>query len=250
MPGVYPSCVICSRIAFSNNLNEKIGEEELKRVNPLNYMMTHKIPNGDVSYYEHLVGDSPSKISIEGVGDSMILSKIVDDLKITDCNRFNDFESCIDNYDCSWSDGKCSFWNWWEGGNEIYLEDYVEDESSPPNEELAVVFMQISSPGHWDAPTNTLKAGLGGIAAGSILFGPKFLSGAGKLAINPWSWVVLAIAGVAQQGSVYHSRGLTAGYCGDISMGAEARNGCSVVRVVNYNVDDLRNYCAVIESIP
>jgi cystathionine beta-lyase len=38
--------------------------------------------------------------------------------------------------------------------------------------------------------------------------------------------------------------------CGDVSVGKDARDGCSVVRTVNYNVKDLSQYCSIIESIP
>ena len=51
-----------------------------------------------------------------------------------------------------------------------------------------------------------------------------------------------------QQASVEAKQGVAEGYCGDIALGDDARNGCSVVRTVDYDVKDLRKHCAVIES--
>ena len=77
------------------------------------------------------------------------------------------------------------------------------------------------------------------------------LSKAGR-AITPFTKVVAVaalIAGIAQQGSVAYNRDVTAGYCGDVSSGGEERDGCSVVRTVNYNKEEIGSYCSVIESI-
>jgi len=52
----------------------------------------------------------------------------------------------------------------------------------------------------------------------------------------------------AQMGSVAINQYITAGYCGDVSYGDNAREGCSVVRLVDYNITEIKKYCAVIES--
>jgi len=55
---VYPSCVICSRIAFDK---ESLAEKgiDIEERNVLNYMLTHKIPNGEKSYYGYSSDELP-----------------------------------------------------------------------------------------------------------------------------------------------------------------------------------------------
>ena len=50
-------------------------------------------------------------------------------------------------------------------------------------------------------------------------------------------------------GNVAYNRAISAGYCGDFEVGSEARNGCSSVRTINYNPEDLSKYCSIVESI-
>lgn len=49
------SCVICSRIAFDDDslIKSKIDKD---KINVFNYMITHKIPNKEISYYNKIVG--------------------------------------------------------------------------------------------------------------------------------------------------------------------------------------------------
>ena len=56
------------------------------------------------------------------------------------------------------------------------------------------------------------------------------------------------VAAAAQQINIIHQRGVTAGYCGDVTVGSEAREGCSSVRLVDYDLEQIKTYCSVIES--
>jgi hypothetical protein len=60
---VYSSCVICSRIAFDKEGLEK-SNIDLDKVNVIGYMRTHKVPNGDLTYYEYLAKED-GKISVD-----------------------------------------------------------------------------------------------------------------------------------------------------------------------------------------
>ena len=69
------------------------------------------------------------------------------------------------------------------------------------------------------------------------------------------SWPVVIgaaiIFGVPQIG-VLINRHVSAGKCGDVSLGGmsgDAGSGCSVVRAVNYNEEEIGSYCSVVESI-
>jgi hypothetical protein len=210
--GIYPSCVICSRIAFDQANLEKAGID-LKEVNIMKYMMTHAIHGKNISYYSYL-SDERGLISVK---NNMDLKEISFD-----------------------KDGKLI-----EG-------DKVETQNLPQtipgqndSQELAVLFMQISS------PKNVLKNSLTtiGVTWGTgALLSPVMSV---KKLLSPWTYAVLAVVGVYQAYSVEQNKAVSASKCDDVSSsGSEAREGCSVVRTVNYNLEDIRNYCSYIESIP
>ncbi len=216
--GVYPSCVICSRIAFDEGLDVELDDMDV-----FDYMRRHKIPNGEISYYEYLTSEG-GKMS---VGDSLTIADIGED---EDGNPVANPDDSITITDDS-------------------LEDPFEG-----NDEMAILFMQISAPEHGDSILNIGKAALG-VGIGSFV-GPSWVrKGVVKVAKAiglKGGLITLGVAVVAagaQQINVAHNRGVTAGYCGDVSVGKDARNGCSVVRTVRYNSTEIGKYCSVLESI-
>ncbi len=213
------SCIICSRIAFDKENLEK-SEINLKEIDVMKYMMTHAVPDKDISYYGYIAGEGG-------------LISVKDDIQIIDIDEVKTDDG---------TELKL-------GNNlNIDLEDVPQEAAD--TEELAVVFMQVSAPSHTGVIKNTLSTlGIGyGVSFG---LAPKII---GKTAVaalkSPWTWIAIAIAGAYQQGSVAYNRAITAGYCGDVSSGGEERDGCSVVRTINYNIEDISKYCSVVESIP
>lgn len=223
--GVYPTCVICSRIAFDEKL-----DLDLEKMNVLKYMKEYKIPEGDVSYYEYLAKEG-GKISVE---EPLTVKKIVEE-------ETDEGKKLIATE---------------EDSENIILEEVkkeIRETQGGKKDELAILFMQISAPTHGDSALNIGKAVLGIGIVGGYFAGPSAVISGIKAVGLKGGLIVLgtAIVGVGvQQINVAYNRGVTAGYCGDISVGQEARNGCSVVRAVNYNSSDIRKYCSVIESIP
>jgi len=222
---VYPTCMLCSRIAFDVASLEKTGVD-LSKIDVLEYMMSHKVPGKNVSYYSYLEGTSPAKIAVSEDISLPILTKTLTDGK----------------EEIALSSGKA------------LVEPYNEEQEAGKPEELGVLFMQISSPQQGQAAINAGNTILG-LAVGSYISGPI-----GTIARNTITGTcksnliicgsILAIAGIAQQANVARNRAITAGYCGDVSIGTDARNGCSAVRTINYGADDISDYCSVIESIP
>ncbi len=217
--GVYSTCVICSRVAFDEKLDLNLDE-----MNVLDYMVRHRIPDGEVSYYEYLTSEG-GKMS---VGDS---------LTITDIDKDEEGNPIVE------EEGDLETINFKE------LEDPFESK-----DEMAILFMQISAPEHGDSILNIGKAVLG-VGIGSFV-GPSWVrKGVVKVAKAiglKGGLITLGVAVVAagaQQINVAHSRGVTAGYCGDVSVGKDARNGCSVVRTVKYNAEEIDKYCSVLENI-
>lgn len=220
---VYPSCIVCSRIAFDKDFDANI----LREVNVEEYMRTHRIPTGNISYWEYFVGENDAKISFEG---DLILPK-VEEGKV-----FVDEKTGV------------------EKGDSINLEE-VKVTFNDPSEsaELAVVFTQFSVPIAKEAAWNLAEAGLiGGFVIGSNSITSKIFSKTvGFTGVYGKVAAALAVVGTAgyQQWNIAENRGVSAGYCGDLVVGSGSREGCSTIRVVNYNAEDLKQYCSIIESL-
>jgi len=219
---IYPSCIICSRIALDTK-SLKDDNVDLSKIDVEGYMASHLVPDKDVTYLQYIGGKKVSVSKIE----------FKEDVK-------------------------------GEGGQEIIKSGTLlepKDISELPKDnslldkEHAILFMQVTAPKHGES---TLEIG-------NVLFGTTLISfalapigtakslftlGKGVVAHPGVAALILAIAGATQQGMVAYNRYIAAGYCGDVSTGGEARNGCSVVRTVVYNANDIAQYCPNIESIP
>ena len=250
---VYPTCVICSRIAFDENL--KLNEGTLEEVNPFKYMATHKVPDKEISYYEFLSREK-AEFSIEN-GDLIkdgktleVLQKELED-KLTPgyFEQFNngiklDFEEICK--EKATSDETIDIQECVAELNE--LTNMVE-EVKGENKDIGILFMQISTTGHFDSLKNlAYTTAIGGTAGHFMSFGAT-TSLVSKIPTKI-KLIVVAATILFQQGTVLYNKDVTAGYCGDISVGNEAREGCSVVRTVPYDLENLKKYCSVIESIP
>jgi hypothetical protein len=214
------SCVICSRIAFDKVNLEKAGIK-LEDIDLERYMVTHFISGKNETYYSYLAGEK-GKISINN-------NIVVPDEQGNNVNLISSSETS----------------------------EITKDESQLVKSD-AILFMQVTSPGY----ASSAKA-IGGIlfsgTVGSVAIAPvatvKGFSSLGKLCgSNLVAGAIcaglLAIAGVTQQGMVAYNRNIAAGYCGDVSVGENARNGCSVVRTVIYNAEEISQYCGNIEGLP
>ena len=221
---VYPSCVICSRIAFDMESLNKTGidEKELAKINIDEYMASHLVPNQQITYNELLSGDGPAKVAIRG---DILNSSFIDARSdIVDLSASQDPNSNL----------------------------------ALQSKEIAVLFMQISAPSHLTTVKNVGITALG-VATSAFITAPKTTAKAGmqvgKLCLSG-GWVgpavcggILVIAGIYQQSNIAYQRAKTAGYCGDVSTGDNARNGCSVVRTVGYNASEINQYCVAVESV-
>lgn len=217
----YPSCVICSRIAF----DDKDSNLDLSLMNVHRYMSTHKVPGKEYTYAQYLTSNTDIKNLANNVGGINY-----DDL-MDFADKFADTTVSRD--------------------SNIPAFEKMSTDSSGVKKENAVLFMQIVSPKHSDSFTNGVAA-IGLSLGASYILAPTLTTTATRALVkSPWTWVALAIAGVYQQGSIAYNRAVTAGYCSDVmTSGQNARDGCSVVRTTNYDVKGISDYCPNIESIP
>jgi hypothetical protein len=253
---VYPSCVICSRIAFDNTALLKKGIR-IEDIDVTKYMMTHAIPGEtNLSYYNYLTGGG-AKINL---GD-MVTSN-VDQVQISEGQNAEDFPS----------------------SNDFAVGDLGDPKTlNNKPDEMAITFMQISGPSAGNVLQNDLKLAMSFLGFGmaykpgsffttatttSTYKNPiirdtlgRFAKGSGKIITKTSTKIatttltkVIVVAAIVtlgvQQVNVAANRAVTAGYCGDVSTGSESRDGCSVVRTTNYNATEIAQYCSIIESIP
>lgn len=258
---VYPSCVICTRVAFDRESLTK-AKIDLNKVDPLSYMTTRLVPGRNITYYEYLVG--------EGVAAPPSVAENLFTKEPTLPGEVSEEEKKTAEYQIQQTAGSYEF------------QAEARENLDIDQDSLAIMFMQITSPGHAEAFENLVEAGataLGisfslkpgafirkGVApvatklpalklGGKIISkAPSLVTGtASRLVLTPATKIIAAIAiavGIFQQANVAWQRGVSAGYCGDVSTGDEARNGCTVVRTIVYEPESINDYCAVIESIP
>lgn len=215
------SCVVCTRIAFDKQSLMAAGVD-LNKINLQDYMLTHFVENKDVTYYQYLAGNN----GLFDLGDKEFKVMPVNDAS----NRL------VEN-----SGGTLA-------PNEI--RNIQQADSSDLFKSDSILFMQISSPEHGEALQTSLKD-LGLVWGSGVLLAPKMALGATTTLAKSWYfWGAAALAGLYQQGSIAWNRGISARYCGDMTVGGEGRGGCSVVRVVNYDAEDISKYCNNIEGLP
>ncbi|MDO8517629.1 MAG: hypothetical protein Q7S33_05905 [Nanoarchaeota archaeon] len=255
--GVYPTCVVCSRIAFDSKKLEEAGitNDDLAKIDVMGYMRTHLIPGGSITYYDYLLNGSAD------MSEEMFTPLIVP----ADSPQSLEAESKL-GIDRSEIDL-----------NGESIQEIVEDK---PGSQIAIVFMQISAPSQGDVLKNVLSAA-GAVAGISFYNKPGSFIGRATIPnpkgvfnekalrmINPTTGRFISstvkvfkigaltkilffgtlAAVTGSQAVTAYNRAVSAGYCGDVSTGSEARDGCSVVRIMNYNEEDLSRYCSVIES--
>jgi hypothetical protein len=69
---IYPTCVVCSRIAFDKMALEK-NNIDLSKINVNDYMLTHKVPSKEISYYASMTGENAGKIAEVLKAEKLIL---------------------------------------------------------------------------------------------------------------------------------------------------------------------------------
>ncbi|MEM3405542.1 MAG: hypothetical protein QW117_01045 [Candidatus Pacearchaeota archaeon] len=263
---VYPSCIICSRIA----IDERISLDEIKKVNVQEYMATHAVPGKSVSYYTYMLGNDISagedfaKISFDVLNNINYKKDIEKITKEEEEQVEIEFVS---------NETKNNIIN----NSFLYVSELSEDTNSEKEsslaidqikysfggelpewngEQLAIVFMQISAPKVADSLMNLAKLG-GLMYGGSFVLSPRnTISFTKSCLTNPYclkiAFVLGGVIAGAQQVNVAYNRHVSMGYCGDVSSSSKnARSGCSVVRVVKYEPQAINTYCSGnIESIP
>ena len=202
------------------------------------YMMTHAPSGKNISYLEYFAG---------GAKDAFV--KVDKDLQINEIIDLKEEKDAQENLNITEINERISL---------TKSEPAGEKTADEIGDEIGVLFMQISSPEQLASLKNiALHAGIAWGA--SFMTNPDLTMGVTQAVVKGTGSIAKAhpLAGLlvaprlvgTQQGLVAWNRAIAAGYCGDVTTANDARNGCSVVRAVNYNAEQISDYCGVIEGI-
>jgi hypothetical protein len=232
-------CTICSRIA----LDKETLKTDMDKADVYSYMVTRTVPGKDFTYAQYIAQGSPTGLAV---------TPLTQKEQITGALEKTNYATALQTKE---AEGKLTPIS--EADRKAELSKITIPENKDP--ELAVMYVQVAGTG--------LKRALGNSA---LLGGTAFLSPAGKVAtvtvtavaaiigapVLVVGLVVGAIAVVGVGGPeiyfAYRNYEVSMGYCGDVSFGKGIGEdfGCNAVRIVPYNLENLKSQCNVIESIP
>lgn len=197
------SCIICSRVAFAGDVNETI----LEQVSVDDYMREKKIP---------LPGSTQ-----------------------TYWDAFNNFESrSVDSY--------AGVQKSREAVDRLPEDSSIKLSTQNNNRHIAVVFAQVKTE-DWQ----TVLRNLGGVAVGGTFVLPGAAKFGQALFLGPQAIITIPVAFAGSAGvgfNAYWGELAAVGYCGKYASSVEDKDpadvhGCSLVQVVNYNVQDVNTLC-------
>lgn len=278
--GIYSTCTVCARIAFDSESLARAGINA-SEINVEEYMRTHIISGMNKTYAEYLGGEG-GKITIQPLSvaetteaapkteeEQTAFDELTDEQKTSLTLNEGDLEEgtltplnySVDTLGIIFTQVTAPT----HGGTFKNLVGTVLgglgfSAIMAPGTFLKTakswVSVSVSMPSAGGGPT-VVVPGLGRMlqpkqSIFKRIGGTKVSGGVTKAGVRAGkvAGAIAVVTTIVQQVTVAYDRSVSAGYCGDVSVGTEARDGCSVVRLVNYNATDLGSYCSVIESIP
>ncbi|MEK6909050.1 MAG: hypothetical protein AABX23_03300 [Nanoarchaeota archaeon] len=258
IPKIKPACVICSRVAFSDKLIEADKQLKqlgiLKQINYNTYMSREKVPRSSLTYFQAFT-DPSAGTGYSSIGDTEGLSQYFGKTDLTP-EEFANAKAVLLEQFKNQPVEKAEIEKMLEPKLVSYLANLKKATSS---NQIAIVFSQIKVPSikEDDAFWNTLQNGaiLGGITA---------LSGPGKIAsfLIPgpgWYKALFTIAAVGgtslslasdASSAVSANQALSAATCGkfESTLSETEKKGCSLVKLMNWDVNSINGICNLIEG--
>jgi hypothetical protein len=192
-----PSCIVCSRVAFSDALYEADAKFNfLRNINYNNFLSTQFVPGTSKTYTEVFSGTS-------GTGYGAIAQQ-----EANSPTKFN------------------------------------------VSSQLAIVFAQIKVSG--ETPKSAFWKSL---ETGSIMGGIAAISTPGSILSLPIVIVkILAVGAVSTnlalnaENNLAQSQAISTATCGEFESTIEGQKGCSLVKLMNWNVEDINSLCYTLEG--
>lgn len=246
---VKPSCIVCSRVAFSDALyeeNEKYGF--LKDINFNNFISREEVPGTGKSYTHVITGE-------EGTGYGAIaqdegISAYLGKTTLTE-KEYQDFKNLILNTKIVRTPEQQKIYEdivETKESAEAYLSKFTKATTS---NQFSIIFTQIKVSGETpeDAFWNSLTTG-GIVGAIGVVTGP------GSIFNIPAVLIKIGIAGAVSTALAYDSEDTTRKNqavsfetCGQFeSTDTEKQKGCSLVKLMNWDAKNVNSLCYNIEG--
>ena len=251
---IKPSCIVCSRVAFSDALISHPENESLKGIDYNNFMSREKVPGSALTYFQAFTDESVGSGGAVGQGEDK-LKEYYSKSPITE-EDVEKIKQILIEQGSSKEDVKyldlVSVKN-------FFTEKKKQAESSKSKDnQIAIVFTQIKVPSNtkdeqfWNTLQNgAIVGGFGMISGpGKVLSfltpGAGWLKFVGKIVLVGATSFKFALDAEDATGKNQAFSALTCGKFQSKVSGEE--QGCSIVKLVNWDVDTINNLCYNIEG--
>ncbi|MEK6924960.1 MAG: hypothetical protein AABW71_01840 [Nanoarchaeota archaeon] len=245
---VKPSCIVCSRVAFSDALYEENKKYDfLKNINFNNFISTQEVPGIGKTYTHAITGE-------EGAGYGAIaqdegISAYLGKATLTE-REYQDFKNLVINTKFVMTPEQKADYEEivrTKPNAEAYLSYFTKPTTS---NQLSIIFAQIKVSGEtpeaafWNALTT-----------GGIVGAIGVVTGPGSIFNLPAVLIKIGIAGAVSTALAYDSEDTTRKNqaisfetCGKFESIDAGQKGCSLVKLMNWDVNDINSLCYNIEG--
>src|SRR3989344_1147144 len=243
---IKPSCIVCSRVAFSDALISHPENESLKGIDYNNFMSREKVPGSALTYFQAFTDESVgSGYGVIEQSENKLAPYIIKKEPLGN----DDFEAVkkilIEQAKTPGEKGKIGEL---KSGQ---VQEILNQMKTKPTNQIAIVFAQIKVSGvnEKDQFWNTLQNGA--ILSGTVgLSGPgKVLSILGFTPLTKFLTYVIGVGGVSTylafeaEATTHSNQALASVVCDKFQSTQKDQTGCSLVKLVNWDVNTVNSLC-------
>ena len=246
VPEVKPTCIVCSRVAFSDALISHPENKSLKGIDYNKFMSREKVPGSALTYFQAFTDESVgSGYGVIEQSENKLAPYIIKKEPLGN----DDFEAVkkilIEQAKTPGEKGKIGEL---KSGQ---VQEILNQMKTKPTNQIAIVFAQIKVSGvnEKDQFWNTLQNGA--ILSGTVgLSGPgKVLSILGFTPLTKFLTYVIGVGGVSTylafeaEATTHSNQALASVVCDKFQSTQKDQKGCSLVKLVNWDVNTVNSLC-------
>lgn len=245
---VNPSCIVCSRVAFSDALIEADKKYHfLKDIDYNNFLSTQTVPGTNQNYLDAFTGQKGTGYG--SIAQDETISAYLGKTTLTN-EEYEEFKKLIANAKFITTPEQRATYDEIIRTKEntiAYLSKFTKPQGT---NQMAIMFAQIkvSADTPQDAFWNAMTTGgvMGSIAA---VTGPGSL-----LSVPAWAVKILTVGGVSTylaydaEAKTTANQALSVNTCGVFESTQANQKGCSLVKLMDWNVNEVNSLCYNIEG--
>ena len=265
------TCVICSRVALDNNINSNI----LNQIDMNDYLSKTQVPGSSLTYLQTFTDagvKSFPQVSSQSYKTGLSNSEqdVLSRLQTDATTKLAAYNSANQNYNIILNDQTKSQAQK-DAAKAVSDQAKIDSDQAQAlyqnvlnvaqkkldfnfaRNETSMVFMQIKSNSLKNELSNQLTLGIAA-AGGSFAIAPGKTLGVARSLFSVAGAEVAVVAAAADityaSLNSYESQQAAAGYCGGLTSNDPTAQGCSIVQIMPYSVQDITNLCQVIQGNP